>query len=518
MSRWLWLCMLLSGSGVCAQGQLQFSAPWGPHAVGFKVVHLLDASRSWNDGHDPLTGMPALAAPERPLQILVWYPASAAGKPMVYTDYLALLASEDGAVNDPALVQHVVDGQIRAWAGADPLIGYQTIAAQPVHATSAATPSAGTFPLVIYAPSDSNASFEDDVLCEYLASQGYVVMSTSSRGAHLPYMTNGQMPVDMANTRAQAADIGVVIGQAAKLASVDTSKIAVLGYSWGGMASTFAATADSRIKLLVDLDGSVRYFPKLLALAPDVTPDRIQMPLLFFADQGDPLTPTKNTKPGSFIDRIRHADVTTIWLRDMQHDDLTSDSLRFGNDHPHGSATAPQRSESYSWIARYTLAFLNAYFNNDASATAFIGTTPEAQGVPPGMFVMMHHASQGPAPSLQDFAQHLGQAGFDHSAAAYVDYHRAHPDFSLEIDQLEPWLSALIHLHDFQRALGIAQLEISIAPRRSDAWMDLAYVYDVQHLPAQALHAFKQALRFDPGNAYARAQVQRLSNAHSAIL
>jgi hypothetical protein len=44
--------------------------------------------------------------------------------------------------------------------------------------------------------------------------------------------------------------------------------------------------------------------------------------------------------------------------------------------------------------------------------------------------------------------------------------------------------------------------------------MDLAYVYDVQHLPAQALHAFKQALRFDPGNAYARAQVQRLSNAH----
>jgi Flp pilus assembly protein TadD len=75
-------------------------------------------------------------------------------------------------------------------------------------------------------------------------------------------------------------------------------------------------------------------------------------------------------------------------------------------------------------------------------------------------------------------------------------------------------VSALIHLHDFKRALGIAQLEISIAPQRSDAWMDLAYVYDVQHLPAQALHAFKQALRFDPGNDYARAQVQRIRNAH----
>lgn len=514
MSRWLWLCMLLFCSGVCAQGQLQFSAPWGPHAIGFKVVHLLDSSRSWSDGHDPLTGMPVTAMPERPLQVLVWYPATAAGKPMVYDDYLALLASEDGAVNDPALIQRVVDGQIRAWAGADPVSSYQAIAAQPVHATTSATPAAGPFPLVIYAPSDSNPSFEDDVLCEYLASHGYVVISTSSRGAHLPYMTNSQMPVDMANTRAQAADIGVLIGQAGKLAAVDTNKIAVLGYSWGGMASAFAAATDDRIKLLVDLDGSVRYFPKLLAMAPDITPDRIHVPLLFFASQDDPLTPNKNDKPGSFIDRIQHADVTTVWLRDMQHDDLTSDSLRFGNDLPHGSATAQQRSEGYSWIARYTLAYLDAHFKNDQSAQAFLGTRPETQGVPAGMFVMMHRASHGPAPSLQDFAQHLSKVGFDHSTTVYADYHRAHPDFSLTPDQLEPWLYALIHLHDFQRALGLAQLETFITPQRTDAWMDLAYIDNILQQPVQALHAFRQVLRFDPRNTFARAQVQRLSKAN----
>lgn len=510
MSRWLWLCILFSSS-VCAQGQLHFSAPWGPYAIGFKVAHIFDSSRSWSDGHDPLTGLSVTAIPERPLQVLVWYPASAAGKPMVYADYLALLASEDGAVNSPARIQRAVDGQIRAWAGADPLPRYQAIAAQPVRAGEAATPAAGPFPLVIYAPSDSNASFEDDVLCEYLASHGYVVISTSSRGAHLPYMTNAQMPVDIANTRAQAADIGVLIGQAAKLAAVGTDKIAVLGYSWGGMASAFAAATDDRIKLLVDIDGSVRYFPKLLAMAPDITPDRIHVPLLFFADQEDPLTPNKNARPGSFIDRIQHADVTTIWLRDMQHDDLTSDSLRFGNEQPHGPSTAQQRSESYSWIARYTLAFLDAHFKNDQSAHAFLSSTPEEQGVPEGMFLMMRRASQGAAPSLEDFAQHLGAAGFDHSATVYADYQRAHPDFSLTPDQIEPWLHALIDRHDFQRALGLAQLEISITPQRSDAWMDLAFVDDVLHQPVKALHAFQQALHFDPGNTYARAQVRRLS-------
>ncbi len=127
---------------------------------------------------------------------------------------------------------------------------------------------------------------------------------------------------------------------------------------------------------------------------------------------------------------------------------------------------------------------------------------------------MMHHAFQGPAPSLQDFAQHLGKAGFDQSTTVYADYHRAHQDFSLTPDQLEPWLYALIHLHDFQRALGLAQLETFLTPQRSDAWMDLAYVDNVLHQPVQALRAFQQALRFDPGNTYARAQVQRLSKAN----
>jgi dienelactone hydrolase len=513
MSRWLWLCILLFSSSVYAQGQLQFSAPWGPHAIGFKAVHLLDSSRSWSDGHDPLTGLPAAVMPERPLQVLVWYPASAAGKPMAYTDYLSLVASEDGVVNDPAITRRAVDEQIRAWAGADPVSDYQAIAAQPVHATAAATPASGPFPLVIYAPSDSNSSIEDDVLCEYLASHGYVVISTSSRGAHLPYMTNGQMAVDLANTRAQAADIGVLIGQAAKLAAVDPGKIAVLGYSWGGMASTFAAATDDRIKLLVYFDGSVRYFPKLLAMAPDITPDRIHVPLLFFTDHEDPLTPKKNDKPGSFIDRIRHTDVTTIWLRDMQHDDLTSDSLRFGNDRPHGPASAQQRNESYSWIARYTVAFLDAHLQDDPQAQAFLSTNPETQGVPAGMFVMMHRASQGPASSLQDFAQHLGQAGFEHGAGVYAAYRHAHPDFSLTPDQIEPWLYALIQRHDFQNALGLAQLETFIAPQRSEAWMDLAYVDNMLNEPTQALYAFKQALRVDPGNTYARKQVERLSKA-----
>jgi hypothetical protein len=60
---------------------------------------------------------------------------------------------------------------------------------------------------------------------------------------------------------------------------------------------------------------------------------------------------------------------------------------------------------------------------------------------------------------------------FHRAIVSPTTYHRVHPDFSLTPDQL-----ALIQRHDFQRALGLAQLGASIAPQRSDAWMDLAYV------------------------------------------
>jgi len=54
----------------------------GPHAVGFRVDGVRDASRL-------LDGVP------RPIQIAVWYPAAADGGPaLAYADYVALQAGE----------------------------------------------------------------------------------------------------------------------------------------------------------------------------------------------------------------------------------------------------------------------------------------------------------------------------------------------------------------------------------------------------------------------------------------
>jgi dienelactone hydrolase len=514
MLRWLVISLVcLACQTVFAADGFKFTAAYGPYPVGFKVVQLYDQSRSYRDGTDAITGESVPGPSERPIQTLIWYPAAAKGQPLIYDDYLDLAGNEDrfsldkaqaGAIARPALHEWIVNGATPAEVA--------RIRAEPVQATGNAPAAPGKFPLVVYAASDTSPAFENDVLCEYLASHGYVVIASPSHGAHVRYMTDGRIPQDLENTRAQAADIGFLIGYAHELPQVDGSKVGVVGYSWGGMASTFAAVADSRIRVLVDLDGSVRYFPKLLAAAPDITPDRIHVPLLFFADQEDPLAPGKDSRPNSFIARIHHADVTEIGLHKLMHDDLSADSLRFTDTSDHGGATAEQRNDSYGWVARYTLAFLDTHLKDDPSAKAFMAATPAANHVPPDAFAIQYRPSQGPSTSNAGFAQALAEHGFDHAVDTYAAYTRVHPDFHLTNDTLGPWIFSLMNLAKFHEAVDLARLGTHLYPKSADAWSELGITYEVANQPKDALESYTHALTLDVHNSLSARRLKVLKS------
>ena len=55
-----------------------------------------------------------------------------------------------------------------------------------------------------------------------------------------------------------------------------------MSWSWGGISSLFASARDPRIDALVEMDGSMRYYPGLVKRAGDVHPERMTIPLLCF--------------------------------------------------------------------------------------------------------------------------------------------------------------------------------------------------------------------------------------------
>ena len=205
---------------VSGDQRFHFTEKPGPDAVGLKVVEQYDFSRSYRSVTDEL-GKPYQGERARQLQTLIWYPAQkSSGKPMTVGDYGDLLATETSF------------GRPELWADWKQwLDSMKPSLKDSMWAVRDAPMLTGRFPVVIYAPSFSSMSWENADLCEYLASHGYVVVASPDMGA-----TSRDMTTDLAGIDAQAQDISFLIGYAQTLPDTEMSKIAVAGFSWGGIS------------------------------------------------------------------------------------------------------------------------------------------------------------------------------------------------------------------------------------------------------------------------------------------
>ncbi len=250
---------------------------------------------------------------------------------------------------------------------------------------------AGRFPVLIYAPSVNAPATENIELCEYLASHGFVVIASPSMGAASRAMT-----VDLPGANAEAQDISFLIDFATTLPDTDMAKVAAVGYSWGGMAALFASGRDKRIDVLVSLDGSFRYSPGTVQEAGDIRPESMTIPLLVFSraeeslESWDAMRKDKSqcvTAP-SVLNERTHGDLLHVHLLAISHIQFSSLYQRSERFRKEGLQFVPadyslqDGAESYSWMARYLLEFLNAYLKHDETASQFITHPVADNGVP----------------------------------------------------------------------------------------------------------------------------------------
>jgi dienelactone hydrolase len=360
--------------------QFRFTEKPGLFQVGLKVIDQYDRSRSFQIASaEP--GKPSVEG-TRPLQTLVWYPAKASSaQRMTVGDYAALIQTETSFDHpvDHGKPQSFVQDFTRGTT------------AMVTWAVRDAAMQNGRFPVAIYAPSVNAPAIENIELCEYLASNGFVVIATPSMGT-----SSRNMTIDIAGANAEARDISFLIDFARTLPDTDLSKTAAIGYSWGGMSALFAAAKDRRINALVSLDGSFRYSPGTVQEAGDVHPDQIAIPLLVFSrteetlESWDAMRQSKSqseTAP-NVLNEWTHGDllhVRMIAVSHIQFSSLYQRSERFRKDALQFSPADYSLEEgaiSYNWMARYALEFLNAYLNQDAEAMSFLKRTPAENGVP----------------------------------------------------------------------------------------------------------------------------------------
>ncbi|HEU4373419.1 MAG TPA: dienelactone hydrolase family protein [Telluria sp.] len=493
-----------------------FSNEPGPHGVGLRIVQQYDYSRTYKAKIDLLSGQPSTGERARPLQTLIWYPAAKGGAPVHYMDYFRTVATEEVFQRPAAEIDKIAADRMVAGTTGMSAEAVRREEARPMWAVRDAKPAAGKFPVVIYAPSYNAPAHENVDLCEYLASQGYVVLSTAAIGPHGRNMTT-----DLEGVEAQAGDIEFLVGYAHTLPQADAAHVGVIGYSWGGLANVLAAARDSRISALVSLDGSVRYFPELVRSAKYVSPERMTAPFMYISARPrsvEEYAARKFDMSSSLLNDVKYADFYKLTMYPMEHPNFSSEFQRFAPDSGRGFTeyTREESSLAMSWMARYVAQFLNAYLKNDTTGLAYLSNAPAKNGVPAHMLLVEKRASLGMPPTIETFAAGLGQRGFNHAGDVYADMQKKHADFKLDEQPLVDWGYRLLQADKVKESIEIFKLATVVAPKSANAFDSLAEAYQKAGDRPLAIKNYQRSLELDPKNTNAVDRLKILQAGASA--
>jgi dienelactone hydrolase len=159
---------------------------------------------------------------------------------------------------------------------------WDALLATPVFATQDVPAAAGKFPVVIYHPG-LGGTFDDNVVaCEYLASHGYVVLSSAYQAADSSSLNiDGDLAISL-------DDLQFMLRYAATLPFADASRVAAMGHSYGAQAMlAWRARPNSVLDAVVFLESTVEYRPLDESASFKAALERNRnsvVPVLMFAD------------------------------------------------------------------------------------------------------------------------------------------------------------------------------------------------------------------------------------------
>ena len=318
----------------------------------------------------------------RVLQVLLWYPATDSGRPTSYEDYFHLAASELSSTEPSAeeAAEHLLDVREMALESGAEASLFDAFLKTRARARLDAEPVKKRFPLVVFSPGFGAPAFQNTVVCEYLASHGFLVAASPSVGPD-----SRRMPDTAEGLEAQAADIRLTIDTVAGLDISPPEKVGLLGFSWGGMAVLLQAMNDDTVDAVAALDPTVMVNKgRLLGnRVPGFRPDRLTVPTIFM------IAAAKEWKERdvSFFDELGHTESALLRFGDFTHGDFASIIIQFfvASKPGHGGRDLDRIRIGYSTMCRYLLAFFSARLNDNSASDRFLMARPDELGIPEGV-------------------------------------------------------------------------------------------------------------------------------------
>ncbi len=449
---------------------------FGPYEVGFETFQAYDDSRPYILHEEPIS---------RPLLIHFWYPSKEKkeGHTIAFRDYIDLIAlREDFERSESEVDKHSFD-YVKAYSdfakgnfGLDTGISVQFLLDSPVYAKAgiSANNAESGFPLLIYAPSNSKASVQNHLLCEYLASHGFLILSVASAGPNSIYRDKFQE-----STMAQVLDMEYILKFCKDRLKLNYTSLGLFGFSSGGNAITIFQMRNKNVGAVLSLDGGQEYSTYMgLYSMPDFDLDKANVPYMSLVNNYE------NFSIYPFFNTIRSAEKYLYRMPQLDHNGFISYWTYFDSCSP--DSIKGNSSISFVYLSECALRFLSKYLK------------PGESGV--DCSILFESAEQWIEPVKQDYTNinMLCKTLLDNdlnSAASLVEQHKA------ELFSGANQVNLLARMFsDSDRAAWLYQKCVEYQPESWEAYYDLGYYYKEQGEILLATKALLEARELSPEN------------------
>ncbi|MHC4695990.1 MAG: hypothetical protein ACYTFA_04520 [Planctomycetota bacterium] len=480
---------LASTSPVLATG----SALWGnleqgPFGVGFRLLQEEDPSRSFQRR-------------ARPIRIYLWYPTGrAAGPAMSFRDYADLTALDFGTHQRIRVGSERIDPSL-------PIVtafteeGLARLMSKRLRAVRDAGPEDGRFPLIVFGQGvDFESPLTHVVMCEHLASHGYVVASNPLLGVH-----SRLSGVEVLDVEAQVRDMEFSMGRARKLPFVDGARTGLAGFDLGGISALLLQMRNPEIKALVTMDCAVQFESHLSVphKSPDYNPDRLRVPWLHMTSAVyiRPELPELETR--SLFARARYSDSYLIWIEDVEHANFTSYTMMDLEKPLRGWRPFKDNAKPvYETVCRYVHRFFDGYLRAEQDAIAFLQKKPE-DNVPVGITFSLKKKGKSPAPpTTDDLINTLFQKGLDDA----LGQARSAPAEEAVLNRMA---YKLLRWGNADWALSVFRLNVELYPESANVHDSLGDAHAQRGELEPATKCYEKAVALDPDAEHSKSKLKR---------
>ncbi len=495
----LFLLVLNAFTSIRVQG---IEIEQGPYTPGFRLIESLDYSRTFPQG---INNSPQA----RKVRIYLWYPSSGTKNELMnFNSYIKIAKSDFNAKTTPdsskVLPVQLIKGLTEEQR--------KNLWERPMTSVRNAEPAEGSFPLIVLG---QGLYYESPVahlvLCEFLASHGYVVATCPLIGTQ-----NRLINLSVADLETEIRDLEFVIANARMEPFVHPDQLGVIGYDLGGMAGIVLSMRNPEVDAFLSYDAGILFGhgSGLPSTHPNYSLENFRIPWMHITQSRAIRFYRDEQGLTSLMDIKNHGDSFLLKVPTSCHGDFTSYAV-YGIEKAIPGYWGPDRINAKSYykeVLDYSLDFLDSYIKQDSESYQKLSEL-EQSGEKEGYFLKLEMKKGTAVPPAKDeLVNMIISKGYIASSGKIEQARSAFADSLLfDKDKLN-WLGYhfLYWWGREKEAINVFELIVDAFPELANGYDSLGEAYLTNGNIEKAIESYERSLELNPDNANAKAVLKRI--------